>query len=282
MRAARRAGVVRRRAARARADGDLIELDVAARKLELKVPDDGARAPARGVEEAAAALRARVRRALPAARHAGGPGLRFRLPRRHGADARSRKSTDAQRIAASKLVDLVAAIMQGGGSHTEEARTIARRLVDSNLVGHDSHGVLRVGKYLEWVREGWLKPNTPPTIVFDSDTHRDRRRQSRLRPGDRRIRDQARHREGGAEGHRARSACATAGISAGWATGPKWRPTPARSRCIFSTRRARSASRRSAAATGACRPIRWRSACRSPEAIRRSSTSRPRPWPKAS
>src|SRR4030095_1264955 len=47
--------------------------------------------------------------------------------------------------------------------------TIARRLVDSNLVGHDSHGVLRVGKYLEWVREGWLKPNTPPTIVFDSD-----------------------------------------------------------------------------------------------------------------
>jgi len=73
-------------------------------------------------------------------------------------------------VAAAKLVDLVAAIMQGGGCEAEEARTVARRLVDSNLVGHDSHGVLRVGKYLEWVREGWLKPNTPPTIVFDSDT----------------------------------------------------------------------------------------------------------------
>ena len=72
-------------------------------------------------------------------------------------------------ISAVKLIDLVAAIMQGGGSHSEEAQTIARRLVDSNLVGHDSHGVLRVGKYLEWVREGWLKPNTPPTMVFDSD-----------------------------------------------------------------------------------------------------------------
>jgi uncharacterized oxidoreductase len=72
-------------------------------------------------------------------------------------------------VAADKLVNLVAAIMQGGGSHPDEARTIARRLVDSNLVGHDSHGVLRVGKYLEWVRDGWLKPNTPPTIVFDSD-----------------------------------------------------------------------------------------------------------------
>jgi uncharacterized oxidoreductase len=72
-------------------------------------------------------------------------------------------------VPAPKLVGLVAAIMQGGGCHAEEARTVAQRLVDSNLVGHDSHGVLRVGKYLEWVREGWLKPNTDPTIVFDSD-----------------------------------------------------------------------------------------------------------------
>ena len=72
-------------------------------------------------------------------------------------------------ITASKLINLVAAIMTGAGSSPAEARTIASRLVDSNLVGHDSHGVLRVGKYLEWVRAGWLKPNTAPTIVFDTD-----------------------------------------------------------------------------------------------------------------
>ena len=73
-------------------------------------------------------------------------------------------------LAAAKLVDLVAAVMQGAGSSEAEARAIATRLVDSNLVGHDSHGVLRVGKYLEWVRDGTLKPNTAPRIVFDSDT----------------------------------------------------------------------------------------------------------------
>ncbi len=73
-------------------------------------------------------------------------------------------------VPAAKLVDLTAAIMEGSGSQAGEARTIARRLVDSNLVGHDSHGVLRVGKYLEWVRTGWLKPNTPPEIVFENDT----------------------------------------------------------------------------------------------------------------
>ncbi len=60
--------------------------------------------------------------------------------------------------------------MQGGGCHPDEARTVARRLVDSNLVGHDSHGVLRVSKYLEWMRAGTLKPNTAPTVVFESDT----------------------------------------------------------------------------------------------------------------
>jgi len=72
-------------------------------------------------------------------------------------------------IAAPKLVAIVAAIMEGGGSSAAEASTIAERLVDSNLVGHDSHGVVRVGKYLEWAREGWLKPNAAPSIVFDSD-----------------------------------------------------------------------------------------------------------------
>jgi uncharacterized oxidoreductase len=73
-------------------------------------------------------------------------------------------------VAADRLVALVAAIMEGGGSATAEARAIARRLVDSNLVGHESHGVLRVGKYLDWVRDGTLRPNTPPTILFESDS----------------------------------------------------------------------------------------------------------------
>jgi uncharacterized oxidoreductase len=72
-------------------------------------------------------------------------------------------------VAVAKLVDVVAAIMAGGGSYAGEARTIANRLVDSNCVGHESHGVIRVGKYLEWARAGWLVPNATPSIVFDSD-----------------------------------------------------------------------------------------------------------------
>jgi hydroxycarboxylate dehydrogenase B len=73
-------------------------------------------------------------------------------------------------VPAARLVDLTAAIMRGGGCGAGEAGTVARRLVDSNLAGHDSHGVLRVPKYLEWVRLGWLKPNQSPTLAFESDT----------------------------------------------------------------------------------------------------------------
>ena len=71
-------------------------------------------------------------------------------------------------VSAARLTGLVSAIMQAAGCSVEESRTVARRLVDSNLVGHDSHGVIRVGKYLEWMHAGWLKPNQPPTMVFDS------------------------------------------------------------------------------------------------------------------
>ena len=73
-------------------------------------------------------------------------------------------------VAAPKLVELVTAIMHAAGCNAAEAGTVARRLVDSNLVGHDSHGVLRVGKYLEWMRNGWVKANQTPTIVFESET----------------------------------------------------------------------------------------------------------------
>ncbi len=73
-------------------------------------------------------------------------------------------------IPAAKLANLVAAIMERAGCNAGEAATVARRLVDSNLVGHDSHGVLRVATYVGWVRNGTLRPNTAPTVVFDSDT----------------------------------------------------------------------------------------------------------------
>ena len=72
-------------------------------------------------------------------------------------------------LSAPRITALITAIMRAAGCAEKEAETVARRLVESNLVGHDSHGVLRVAKYLEWMREGWLRANEKPTIVFESD-----------------------------------------------------------------------------------------------------------------
>lgn len=73
-------------------------------------------------------------------------------------------------LPADKLIALVSAIMRGAGCDAAEAETVARRLVDANCVGHESHGVIRVAKYLQWVREGTLRPNAAPTRAVDTDT----------------------------------------------------------------------------------------------------------------
>ena len=73
-------------------------------------------------------------------------------------------------VHAAELTRFVTAIMSATGCADQEAATIARRLVDSNLVGHDSHGVLRVAKYLEWMHAGWLQANQAPEIVFESES----------------------------------------------------------------------------------------------------------------
>ena len=72
-------------------------------------------------------------------------------------------------VAASRLVELVTAIMRAAGCRQDEAASVARRLVDSNLVGHDSHGVLRVSRYLDALRAGSVRANQPPSVVFESD-----------------------------------------------------------------------------------------------------------------
>ena len=112
-------------------------------------------------------------------------------------------------------------------------------------------------------RDGTLRPNTAPTIVFDSDTIAivDGNRGFGQVTGE--FADEARHREGAREGHRDDRPAQLRTPRTASATGRTWRRRRGRCRCTSSTRRARSASRRSAAATAGCRPIRSRSACRS-------------------
>ena len=69
-----------------------------------------------------------------------------------------------------KLVKFVSEIFELAGSNNEESDIIADHLVDSNLVGHDSHGVIRVPQYMEWFDNGNINLNQKINIVKEQDT----------------------------------------------------------------------------------------------------------------
>ena len=54
------------------------------------------------------------------------------------------------------------------GSPEKEADTVAGKLVRANLAGHDSHGVIRLSRYMEWMRQGMIKPGAQPGILKDN------------------------------------------------------------------------------------------------------------------
>ena len=72
------------------------------------------------------------------------------------------------RVDVQHAIELITDIFKAKSCNDNEAKTIAERLAGSNLVGHDSHGIARVPRYVEWMEKGWVFPNLKPEIVIDS------------------------------------------------------------------------------------------------------------------
>lgn len=72
------------------------------------------------------------------------------------------------RIEAKALEDYVAAIFAALGCPPQEAAAVGLYLTRSNLMGHDSHGVVRVPVYARWFEEGNLFPGQSPKILVDA------------------------------------------------------------------------------------------------------------------
>lgn len=70
-------------------------------------------------------------------------------------------------VAPAPLRRYIAAIFRASGSAEKEAAIVSDHLVDANLVGHDSHGVIRVNKYTEWLTDGMVVANRHAEIVND-------------------------------------------------------------------------------------------------------------------
>jgi len=76
--------------------------------------------------------------------------------------------TAAPRVNADHLIDFAAAVYAGAGMPEADARLVADTLVQADLWGHQSHGVLRLGWYLDRIRNGVMKPVTQPEFVVDA------------------------------------------------------------------------------------------------------------------
>ena len=185
-------------------DGDVIELDVPARRLHLHVDD--AELARRRAEWSRRRRTTRAASARSTSSTSSRPtkaatSTSSAAPRR----CPNRKSTDVEdRIPRREpqLANLVAAIMEGGGCAPDEARAVgaaprrfqprrprfprraARRQVPRVGARRDAHAQHAAD---DRVRERFAG---------------DRRRPPRLRPGDRRVRHAAGHRQGGEDGHR--------------------------------------------------------------------------------
>ena len=74
-----------------------------------------------------------------------------------------------------ELIGVGVEIFAAAGVPRGEARTVAGQLVDSNLAGHDSHGIIRLPQYINTIEKGEIVPGveievsqeTPVSAVVD-------------------------------------------------------------------------------------------------------------------
>jgi LDH2 family malate/lactate/ureidoglycolate dehydrogenase len=74
----------------------------------------------------------------------------------------------APRVDALGLIEFATAVYAKQGMPEPDARLVADTLVQSDLWGHQSHGVLRLGWYLDRLRNGVMKAVTKAEFIVDA------------------------------------------------------------------------------------------------------------------
>ena len=68
-------------------------------------------------------------------------------------------------VTAEALQHNIQSILEVTGTPSDLALIVAEALVEANLAGHDSHGVLRLPQYIQAVREGRVHPAARPSLL---------------------------------------------------------------------------------------------------------------------
>jgi uncharacterized oxidoreductase len=70
-------------------------------------------------------------------------------------------------VNAGTMQALVGAIFERAGCSAAEAARIGTRLTGANLRGHDSHGVIRTPRYVQWLDDGMIVANQSVQVEHD-------------------------------------------------------------------------------------------------------------------
>ena len=60
-------------------------------------------------------------------------------------------------------------VFEAAGVPPDEAQVVGDALVDANLAGHDSHGIMRLPYYVNWIESGDFIPGAPFAVVSEAD-----------------------------------------------------------------------------------------------------------------
>ena len=71
-------------------------------------------------------------------------------------------------FSAPALTALAQSLFEAAGVPTPDAAIVAHSLVDANLCGHDSHGVMRAPQYVEFLRKGIYKAGVPLDVIHET------------------------------------------------------------------------------------------------------------------
>jgi len=96
---------------------------------------------------------------------------------RIASDAKTANVADAPRIAAPALAAFVKRALEAAGLRSDDAKVVADLMVEADLRGSDTHGVIRLPLYLRRLKAGGINPRAdirivqerPATALVDGD-----------------------------------------------------------------------------------------------------------------
>jgi uncharacterized oxidoreductase len=68
------------------------------------------------------------------------------------------------------LRDFTIEVFRACGTPTAEAQIVADHLITANLLGYDTHGVIRIPQYVEDIRKGVIKPGASISVEHETET----------------------------------------------------------------------------------------------------------------